>query len=165
LCACFFFFFFFFVSVCFTGNIGSYKSFIHLHGTCLVHDRSHPLLLLRLQPPRDRVLCPFIPPVYHFLYPIPCRRILRGLPHLRHSPRVVARSRLAGMGSGNVETNRLFPGSAVLYLVAMYVLLFPSIYPQLTKILHIALYVLYTYMVKQRRKVLRGYKSKGARDN
>jgi Protein tyrosine phosphatase-like protein, PTPLA len=79
-------------------HTGSYKSFIHLDGTCLVLDRSNPLFLLRLQPPRIRALRPSIPPIYHVLCPVPCRCILRGLPHLCHSPRLVTHPGLAGLG-------------------------------------------------------------------
>jgi hypothetical protein len=115
---------------------GSYKSFIHLDGTCLVHDRSNPLRLLRLQPPRIRTLRPSLSPVHHLLYSIPRRRILRGLPHLRYPPRVITHPRLASFSSGNVETNRLLPSSDVFHLVAWYVPLFPSIFPQSLTLAH-----------------------------
>jgi hypothetical protein len=143
---------------------GSYKSFIHFDGTCLVHDRSNPLRLLRLQPPRIRTLRPSLSPIHHLLYSIPRRRILRGLPHLHYAPRVIAHPRLAILGSGNVETNRLLPGSDVFHLVAWYVPLFPSIFPS-HSLSRTALYVLYTHMIAQRRKVLHSYKLKGAKAN
>jgi len=97
---------------------GSHESFVHFDGTFLVNDRSHPLRLLRLQPLRIRTLRPSILSILHLLYPIPCGRILRGLPHLCHPSQNITHPRLASLGSRNVETDRLLPCPDVLHLVA-----------------------------------------------
>lgn len=73
-----------------SNSVGALESPLHQHGSGVVCDRNHPLFVLCMQPSRKKPLCAFTSPIYHILRSLSFGRVVRGVPHIRHSPGLVA---------------------------------------------------------------------------